>query len=114
MKRTPIKRSELPQRKAWLKPIGKRVLREMAARRNFTQVVLAKAKGKCQRCGNKPGHWTLLQAHHIKSKSQGGSHDPETNGAALCMRCHRLVHDHGSDEFGSWEKWLWSRKRGGV
>lgn len=110
MKRTAIKRSEPPKRKAWLKPIGKRVLREMEARRNFKKVVLAKAKGKCQRCGYRPGHWTLLQAHHIKAKSQGGSHDPKTNGAALCIRCHRLVHDHNCDD---WRKWLWTRKEAG-
>lgn len=116
MKRTPLQRkSKLESggllKKTKLRPIGKRVLREMEARRNFTRVVLARAKGRCERCKEPQGHWTLLQAHHIRAKSQGGSHDPKTNGKAVCRRCHRVIHERITDEHGYGGDWLWSRKK---
>jgi hypothetical protein len=36
---------------------------------------------------------TKLQVHHIKEKSQGGTHDPD-NLIVTCLSCHSDVHTH--------------------
>lgn len=41
----------------------------------------------CRLCGTP----YILHIHHIKYRSEGGTHDPE-NLVVLCMACHELVH----------------------
>ena len=45
---------------------------------------------KCTRCGKTTGP---LHAHHIISKSKGGS-DSRINLRTLCEECHTLMHPH--------------------
>ncbi|PSP55375.1 hypothetical protein BRC82_05370 [Halobacteriales archaeon QS_1_67_19] len=50
---------------------------------------------QCQRCGQPGGPRgnAELHCHHIRPKSQGGSHHP-SNLKTLCWRCHNRVHRH--------------------
>jgi len=79
-----------------LNPIGRRKLREMEERKEFAAAVLA--RGACERCLSK----RMLYPHHILPTSRGGRHSPE-NGACLCWKCHRLVHDHACPD---WDQWI--------
>lgn len=45
---------------------------------------------KCTRCGKVN---VKLHAHHIVSKSKGGS-DTKANLRTLCEECHALMHHH--------------------
>ncbi len=92
-----------------IRQFSKKMLAEMEARRAFSKAVIRRAHGRCERCHDCQ-HWSMLHAHHRLPISQGGKHDPK-NGAALCFRCHRLVHDHGEDAHGGWEEWLVTRNK---
>ncbi|HET8954275.1 MAG TPA: HNH endonuclease signature motif containing protein [Solirubrobacterales bacterium] len=50
----------------------------------FRREVLARAGGRCERCGSTED----VEAHHRRALTDGGSNDP-SNGEALCRRCHR-------------------------
>lgn len=88
-----------------LRKVGKRSKRDAPAVKAFREAVLARAKGKCERCGEaRP-----LHAHHRKSRAQGGGHEP-SNGAALCAGingCHMRAH---RGELPDNAKWIESRK----
>lgn len=104
MKRSPLKRGKPPRR------MSEKRIAEIAERRAFSKAVIATAetddgRWQCRRCSDRYAHWSFLHAHHRLPISQGGKHNPE-NGAAICFRCHRLVHDHGSDEFSPWWDWI--------
>ena len=49
--------------------------------------VLEKCGWRCARCGRN----YLLQIHHRRFRSHGGTHRPE-NLEAVCGNCHRLIH----------------------
>ena len=51
---------------------------------------LAGAKARCSYC-RKEYDFTILEQHHIKPLSKGGSNSP-SNIALLCPVCHRKVH----------------------
>ncbi len=58
--------------------------------------VLARAKGKCESCGENAPFITdsgqhYLEVHHIRRLSDGGPDDPEST-IALCPNCHRCAH----------------------
>ena len=57
--------------------------------RRFRAVVLARASGRCERCGSRED----VEAHHRLPLHSGGTNSP-ANGAALCRRCHRDAHRH--------------------
>lgn len=49
----------------------------------------------CQHCGRQGGPFgnAELHCHHIRPKSEGGTHHPR-NLQTLCWRCHNAEHDH--------------------
>lgn len=87
-------------RKSRLRAIGARMRKRHRATRVFRAIVLQRAGGSCERCTVK--HGRRLHAHHRIPRSRGGSDHPD-NGAALCRRCHRAVHDHTA---GDWREWI--------
>lgn len=109
MKRTLLKRGKPLRRKTTINPIGKRALREWGQRRTFSRYVIKQCRTKngwrCKRCREEVFQQSLIHAHHIKPKSQGGTNDVK-NGVGLCFRCHRLVHDHGEDQHSHWSNWI--------
>ncbi|UYH50996.1 HNH endonuclease [Candidatus Kirkpatrickella diaphorinae] len=61
--------------------------------------ILARADGKCERCGAKapfltPNGRPYLEAHHIHRLSDGGPDHP-SSVVALCPNCHRDAHYGG-------------------
>lgn len=82
---------------------GARAARRAEALEAFRRAVLARAGGRCERCGAQPGSRPLerLEAHHLLPRARGGSDDP-SNGAALCGACHRAVHEHRAADWASW------------
>ncbi len=57
-----------------------------------------KYKGRCARCKRKvylssPNPFTLMHAHHIVFRSQGGESSAE-NALCVCGECHDLIHRH--------------------
>lgn len=101
MKRTKIQRKTSLRRSAFRR--GTVLSLELRA---FRAAVLARAAGRCERCGER----ATLDAHHIVPRSRApgwaGLHRPE-NGAALCRPCHRGVHER----VGDWKRWLKSAPR---
>jgi len=55
--------------------------------------VLARDQYRCQAPGC--GRTRILEVHHIKRRSHGGSNQPE-NLVTLCSSCHRLWHERGA------------------
>ena len=55
--------------------------------RNFRAKVLWRDKYTCQHCGAKED----LNAHHIRSRINGGTNSPK-NGITLCKKCHDSLH----------------------
>lgn len=53
-------------------------------------VLLARAGGRCERCGV-PVVFETFQAHHRKLRSQGGGHEL-SNLTCLCPGCHTTAH----------------------
>ena len=92
-----MNRSVPIRRRKPLRRIGARAKREASALAAFRAAVLKRAAGRCERCG-KAGK---LHVHHIRPRSRGGKHVLE-NGAALCPRDHRAVHDHTVPDFRRW------------
>ena len=60
--------------------------------RNFRAKVLWRDKYTCQHCGSPD----KLNAHHIRSRIDGGTNTPK-NGITLCRKCHDELHQ------GKWE-----------
>lgn len=60
-----------------------------ATRRDAKKRILALKSSKCELCGNPIVE--ILEAHHIKPVSHGGTHD-EDNFIVLCSSCHAVVH----------------------
>jgi 5-methylcytosine-specific restriction endonuclease McrA len=58
------------------------------------RLILARAGGKCERCGTllRDGQW---HAHHRTSVDAGGS-DVPSNGQALCIPCHQGTRTYGA------------------
>jgi 5-methylcytosine-specific restriction endonuclease McrA len=92
--------------------VGARAEREASAARKFRRDVLKRARGRCERCGLRPGDGLggALEAHHIVPRSLAAGwehkHDATVNGAALCggdAGCHARVHRH---EAHDWARWL--------
>lgn len=48
---------------------------------------------RCTKCGRRGSPTNKLHAHHIVSKSKGGS-DSKANLRTLCEECHTLMHSH--------------------
>jgi len=104
-----LRRTASIGRRAPLARLGKRGRAALEDLRTFRRETLARARGRCDRCG-RPFADRDLEAHHILPRSQGGKHDAKTNGAALCrgpQGCHALVHRHQAPD---WRRWLrtWS------
>jgi hypothetical protein len=66
---------------------AKRLRRDAAAHRRFSQAVKKRDGYRCRRCGSTE----RLVAHHVKPLQEGGTHDP-SNGITLCAECHRPEH----------------------
>ena len=56
----------------------------------WTQLILARAGGRCARCGK----GTYVQAHHIRSCRHWNTRFDLENGLALCRGCHFWAHNH--------------------
>jgi hypothetical protein len=99
-----MKRTGPLHRKTRLRRHGRRHLREQQARLRFRSAVLARAAGKCERCGFRTRR---LDAHHIVPTSRApgwpGLHLP-SNGAALCRWCHDGVHALRVPDWAAWLK----------
>lgn len=93
-----MKRGSPLRRSGPLRKRGERGLRESRLLESFRRAVLERANGACDRCGSSRTH---LHPHHLKMRSQGGSHHPD-NGAALCFACHDGVHTHTVPDFADW------------
>ena len=67
------------------------------------KIVARRADGRCEirseACTGRHEH-----THHIRRRSQGGTHDP-ANLAATCAACHHLIHDV-SPAWGYEHGWL--------
>lgn len=98
MKRTQLKRGKP------LRRISKKKLAELPKLQAFRVEMLARAKGRCERCREKM-HPYDLDIHHWLPRSQGGK-DETDNVWVVCRRCHRLIHDHGDDGLSPWWKWI--------
>lgn len=105
-----MKRASPLRRTKRLSKVGARATREAEAVRQFRSIVLSRASWKCQRCGlDFLKNAAQLEAHHLKPRARGGSHDPD-NGRALCGGpdgCHAQVHDHRAFD---WERWIVTTK----
>ena len=55
----------------------------------FADIVLWRAFWDCERCGQMSKN---LHPHHLWTRARGGP-DEAWNGAAVCFRCHREIHD---------------------
>jgi len=79
-------------RRSRLKKRGRRAAREAEALAAFSEAVLDRAGGVCERCVKR----RPLSAHHMTTNPR--LHDPEL-GRALCNDCHiNKVHRHqGTD-----------------
>ena len=86
MKRTPLKRSQKPMKRSPLKVKRRGEYQWRKARKE----VLERCGGRCEArltvCQGSAEH-----VHHIKRRSQGGTHDP-ANLMGLCFRCHEWIH----------------------
>lgn len=111
MKRSAMRRGDGPRRFTPLRRVGARKKRERRDERSFQRAVIARAKGRCERCRRRPDldECLALEAHHIVPRSRAPGweflHDPK-NGAALCggpAGCHAAVHDHRAHD---WPRWL--------
>lgn len=104
-----LKRTGGPKRKRRLGRLGKRARAALPKTQEFRRETLARAGGRCERCG-RPFADQDLEAHHVRPRSRGGAHDAKTNGAALCrgpQGCHALVHSHRAAD---WRRWLKGRR----
>ncbi len=63
--------------------------------------VLARANGRCERCGKWVGYF-YLHVHHRKPRSRGGEHTLK-NAVAMCGLCHMGVHEHRDSD---WQDWI--------
>lgn len=75
------------------------------------KVVIARARGRCERCGARcMGRERCLEVHHLvpRSRARGCAwiHDVR-NLAALCRACHGAIHAH---LVADWRRWLWRRE----
>lgn len=73
----------------------------MAFSEKVKREIFLKAKGKCERCGNKlcfnhhkEGEKDAWEAHHKVSVAAGGK-DNASNGEALCLDCHKKTRTYG-------------------
>lgn len=74
-----------------------------SAERAFREETIERAEGFCERCGSSYG----VEAHHIVSRARARNHSmlhDSRNGAALCFKCHGMV--HGAKEMEDRENWL--------
>lgn len=99
-----MKRSPLKPRRHGLRRRGARAEREAEALAQFRLGLFERAMGRCERC-KLPAHpaykpsW--LHPHHRLPRARGGTHEL-SNGAALCGKCHRFIHDHAVDDWREW------------
>lgn len=83
----PLKRKPTPP--WWNKP--KAITRFGILDPNLRRQVFARAGGECECCGDRLRQ--VWEAHHRKFRSRGGQ-DSIVNLAALCLLCHRRIHNH--------------------
>lgn len=57
-----------------------------------------RADAKCEDCGADWHDGVMLEAHHVRPLSDGGSNDPRTNGKMLCRPCHADAHEELSQK----------------
>lgn len=103
---TSLKRGAGLKRKRYLRKLGERKRRRLDDLATFRAVVVARARGRCERCDART-HPVLLDPHHLIPVARGGSDDP-SNGAALCRPCHRAV--HGSPPPSDVDRWILTRR----
>jgi len=97
-----LKRTGGPKRRTRLSRFGRRARAALAGAQQFRRDVLARARGRCERC-DRPTPSRDLDAHHLTPRSRGGKDDAKTNGAALCRPCHSAIHDHRAAD---WRRWV--------
>ena len=75
---------------------------------DFTEEVIKKAweraNKRCENCGkqlawdnHEEGQWGAWEAHHITSKSEGGSGEL-SNCRILCLDCHKNTESYGKNK----------------
>lgn len=73
------------------KPQHKRRIPKRKNRGSFSKTtrrnILERENGCCQMCGKR-----ATQIHHVKPKSSGKGRGVETNGMAVCGKCHNKIH----------------------
>lgn len=78
------------------KPKARKRLPARSKKNAAAQVVLDAAREACfarDRCCVRCGTTSGLQAHHVKRRSQGGTHEV-SNLIAVCPECHSWIHGH--------------------
>lgn len=105
MKRTPLKRSGWLRRggrllrRVGLRRQGKRFKARLKQRQVWRGIVLQRAGYRCERCHRASD---FIHPHHLWRYGQGGPDEP-WNGAALCAKCHRSIHeDIYIPDWGEW------------
>lgn len=81
LRKTPMKRSTKPMRKASKKVPGKVSVKELDT---IFSLVIRTRDGKCLKCGKE----TSLQCSHVITRSSRGFRWDETNAITLCVGCH--------------------------
>lgn len=101
MKRTPIKRKSPMKRSGEMtrsvikkKRATTRAKKDTGPSQDVRNLVIARASGRCERCGSASG-WIGHQVHHRKPRGLGGSSSPDINLPSnlllLCAGCHEEI-----------------------
>lgn len=97
---------EKEQAEPSLLPAPKEPRQRRKISRRILRVLMARSRGRCQRCGG-PGP---LEVHHLTPVSEGGS-DSLDNLELACSRCHGQEH---AKDFARKRRWREARARGGA
>ena len=90
MKRTPLKRKLVNKKGYAYNSTIRRMSKKQQIRQRHLSKIPRPKDGRCEKCGALP-YWMVLEKHHIKLRSLGGS-DDRSNLVWLCRKCHNAEH----------------------